>query len=232
MEDNICARIRSELISLSDEKYRGFSSALMPNVDKERVIGIRIPRLRAYAKQICKEKDICEFMSDLPHAYFEENNLHAFLIEQIKDYGECVRALDIFLPYVDNWATCDSMRPKIFKAHKSELICDIRRWMRSEHPYTVRFGIGMLMIHFLGENFKTEYADEVASVRSDEYYVNMMIAWYFATALSTNWDDVIAYVEGGRLSQWINNKTIQKACESYRINAEQKAYLKTQKRQK
>ena len=227
---NACSKIRSELLSLADIRYRDFSSALMPSVDKARVIGIRIPVLRKYAKALYKSTDGDVFMSDLPHAYFEENNLHAFLICRINDYGECIRRLDAFLPYVDNWATCDSMRPSVFKTHTSELIGDIFRWMSSEHPYTVRFGIEMLMIHFLGDRFKTEYADAVACVRSGDYYVNMMIAWYFATALATNWDDVIPYVEDGRLYGMTHNKTIQKAVESFRIDAERKAYLKTLKR--
>lgn len=229
-EKSICIEIREQLRSLSEEKYRSFSASLMPSVDAETVIGVRIPILRAYARSIFKDERALDFMRELPHKYFEENNLHAFLICQIKDYGECVCELDRFLPYVDNWATCDSMRPRAFKAHKSELIADIRRWMRSEHPYTVRFGIEMLMVHFLGEHFKREYADAVADIRSNEYYVNMMIAWYFATALATNWDEVLPYVEGGRLSDLTHNKTIQKAVESYRIDAERKAYLRTLKR--
>ena len=225
-EMNILAGIRSELLSLGEEKYREFSSGLMPTVDKSRVIGIRIPALRAYAKRIGKRDGISEFLCALPHEYFEENNLHAFLISQINDYGECVRELDRFLPYVDNWATCDSLRPACFKAHKSELIDDIGRWISSEHSYTVRFGIEMLMVHFLGEDFKGEYADKVAAIVSDEYYVNMMIAWYFATALAKNWDGVITYVEDRRLPEQTHNKTIQKAVESYRITEEQKNYLR------
>jgi 3-methyladenine DNA glycosylase AlkD len=169
-------------------------------------------------------------MSELPHAYFEENNLHAFFIEQISDYGECIGAIDRFLPYVDNWSTCDSLRPRVFNTHRTELISDIRCWICSEHSYTVRFGIEMLMVHFLGDNFRTEYADAVVSVRSDEYYVNMMIAWYFATALAKNWDDTVRYIEEDTLSEWVHNRTIQKARESYRITPEQKAYLKTLKR--
>lgn len=229
-ENSICIEIREQLRSLSEENYRRFSASLMPSVDAETVIGVRIPILRTYARHIFKDERALDFMRELPHKYFEENNLHAFLVCQIKDYGECVRELDRFLPYVDNWATCDSMRPRVFKSHKSELLADIRRWICSEHPYTVRFGIEMLMIHFLGDGFKTEYADAVADIRSDEYYVNMMIAWYFATALATNWDEVIPYVEGGRLSDLTHNKTIQKAVESYRIDAEGKAYLRTLKR--
>lgn len=229
-ENNLCAEIRAELLSLADTDYRSFSLSLMPTVEKNSVIGIRIPVLRKYAKQINNSMDRDRFMQDLPHAYFEENNLHAFLIEQIADYGECIRALDLFLPYVDNWATCDSMRPRVFKSHKSELLADIRRWMRSKHPYTVRFGIEMLMIHFLGDGFKTEYADAVADIRSDEYYVNMMIAWYFATALATNYSDAIRYIEEDRLSDLVHNKAIQKVLESYRITDRQKEYLRKYRR--
>lgn len=232
MKTNTCREIREELILLGEEKYRDFSVMLIPAVKKESIIGIRIPALRAYANRIYKDAQASEFMRDLPHVYFEENNLHAFLIEKIGDYGECIKELDLFLPYVDNWSTCDSMRPRIFASHKSELIYDIRRWISSEHSYTIRFGIEMLMVHFLGDAFKTEYADAVADIRSDEYYVNMMIAWYFATALAKNWDEAVKYIEKGRLSDWVHNKAIGKATESYRITSDQKAYLRTLKRQR
>lgn len=227
---DIREEIRRGLLSARDEKYRKFSAGLIPTVAYDSIIGIRIPYLRAYARRLFRDKDVSAFMSELPHAYFEENNLHAFFIEQISDYGECIGAIDLFLPYVDNWSTCDSLRPRVFNTHRTELISDIRRWICSEHSYTVRFGIEMLMVHFLGDNFRTEYADAVASVRSDEYYVNMMIAWYFATALAKNWDDTVRYIEEDTLSEWVHNRTIQKARESYRITPEQKAYLKTLKR--
>ena len=227
---SIALRIREELLSLADEQYRSFSSALIPTVDKNKVIGIRIPTLRKYAARLSKTAEAASFMNGLPHAYLEENHLHAFLLERINDYGECVRELDRFLPYVDNWSTCDSMRPKVFKAHRTELMADVRRWLRSDHPYTVRFAVEMMMVYFLGNAFSAECAELAASVVSDEYYVNMMIAWYFATALAKNWDDVISYIEDGRLPLWVHNKTIQKAIESNRVSSEGKAYLKELKR--
>lgn len=221
--------IEEKLFSMKDEEYQRFHSALMPTVESERVIGVRTPMLRRYAAEIAKTPLAEEFLSVLPHKYYEENNLHAFLLEKIKDYDEAVRETDRFLPYVDNWATCDSMVPKIFSKHPDELLEKIRCWLSSDKTYTVRYGIGMLMRYYLDERFLTEYADMVANIKSEEYYINMMVAWYFATALAKQYDVAVKYIENCTLSPWIHNKTIQKACESYRVSDDKKQYLKTLK---
>ncbi len=222
--------IENTLFQLQDEKYRTFQAKLMPTVAAETVIGVRTPELRKFAKQLAKQEDIADFLQALPHRYFEENQLHGFIVSEIKDFGLCITEVCRFLPYVDNWATCDQMSPKIFKKHRPELLTYIRDWIASDKTYTVRFGIGMLMTHFLDEDFETEYPEMVAAIRSEEYYVNMMIAWYFATALAKQYDSILPYLENRRLEPWTHNKTIQKAVESYRITAEQKAYLKKLKR--
>ncbi|WP_036611137.1 DNA alkylation repair protein [Oribacterium sp. P6A1] len=221
--------IRNELFKLQDIKYRDFQSRLIPNIDPETVIGVRTPALRKMAKALSKKEDIKDFLGELPHRYFDENQLHAFLISEIKDYDECLQELKRFLPYIDNWATCDQLSPKVFKKHRGELFSEIKNWLRSEETYTVRFGIGMLMEHFLDEEFDVSYAGLVAEIRSEEYYVNMMTAWYFATALAKQYDDILPFIENNRLDAWTHNKTIQKAVESYRITEEQKIYLKSLK---
>ena len=221
--------VRDELFSMQDEGYRDFHSKLMPTVDKDCVIGVRTPNLRKYAKRFAATQEAAVFMEILPHKYYEENNLHAFLIEQIKDYKECVKALDRFLPYVDNWATCDLMSPKIFKKNHKELVADIRRWIVSEYTYEVRYAIGMLLKFYLDDDFLPEYPQMVAQIHSGEYYINMMIAWYFATALAKQYEAVIPYIEERRLDVWIHNKTIQKAIESHQISDEKKRYLKSLK---
>ena len=217
------------LLALQDLKYKKFHSKLMPTISPEVIIGVRTPDIRKLAKQIAGSEEAEEFLRTLPHTYYEENNLHGCLIESMKDFDACVDALEKFLPYVDNWATCDLMTPKIFKKHTDELLVEIKRWIASEHTYTIRFGIEMLMIFYLDENFKTEYSDMVAAVHSEEYYVNMMIAWYFATALAKQYDAVLPYLTEHRLDVWTHNKTIQKAVESYRITDEQKVELKNLK---
>ncbi len=224
--------IQDLLFSLQDEKYREFHSKLIPTIDPDKIIGVRTPVLRKQVKELAKRPDIYEYMMSLPHTYYEENNLHAFLIEQIKDYEECVRRLEEFLPYVDNWATCDSMTPKVFKKHKGELLEKISVWLASDHVYTIRFGIEMLMKSYLDEDFDERYLEWVAAVRSEEYYVNMMIAWYFATALAKQYEATLPYIVESRLADWTHNKAIQKAVESYRITPEQKVYLKSLKRKK
>ena len=224
--------IQDLLFSLQDEKYREFHSKLIPTIDPDKIIGVRTPVLRKQVKELAKRPDIHEYMMTLPHTYYEENNLHAFLIEQIKDYEECVRRLEEFLPYVDNWATCDSMTPKVFKKHKGELLEKISVWLASDHVYTIRFGIEMLMKFYLDEDFDERYLEWVAAVRSEEYYVNMMIAWYFATALAKQYEATLPYIVESRLADWTHNKAIQKAVESYRITPEQKVYLKSLKRKK
>ena len=221
--------IQSRLFALKDDKYRDFTAALIPTVQKERVIGVRTPALRKLAKEIYKRGDAEDFLRALPHEYYEEDNLHAFLIEEIKDFSSCLEALERFLPYVDNWATCDGMRPKVFKKHKAELLGKIREWIKYEHCYTCRFGIGMLMCHFLDEDFKEEYL-EWAITDSEEYYVRMMTAWFFATALAKQYEAALPYIEEGRLEKWTHNKAIQKAIESFRVNTEYKTYLKVLKR--
>ena len=215
--------IREKLLSMSEEKYGDFSAKLMPTVKRSAVIGIRTPLLRTFARSLC---DYDDFLCDLPHKYFEENNLHAFLIEKIGELDVLLKTLDEFLPYVDNWATCDSMNPKLFAKHRKELLPVIYGYLSSEHTYTVRYGIGLLMRHFLGDFFKAEYADRVATITHEDYYVKMMVAWYFATALAHNYEDVIPYLEQRRLAPETHRKAIQKALESFRISKEQKEYLK------
>ena len=223
------ARVRARLSEMQDLKYRDFSAKLTPTVPPERIIGVRTPALRKYAAELSKTEDASAFMAALPHAYHEENSLHGFLIERIADYDACVAALDAFLPYVDNWATCDLMSPKCFRRNLPRLIGEIRRWMASEQTYTIRFGMEMLMRYYLDEAFDPAYLDLVAGVRSEEYYVNMMIAWFFATALAKQWDATLPYIENCRLDVWTHNKAIQKAVESFRIPEDRKILLRTQK---
>ncbi len=221
--------IRNKLFELQDIKYRDFCSKLLPTVKRETIIGIKTPQLRILAKELYIHPDINEFLNDLPHKYYEENNLHAFLIEQIRDYDLCMLKLNCFLPYIDNWGTCDSLRPKVFKNNTQKLIKEIRKWVSSKETYTVRFGIEMLMCFYLDENFILEYVEMVSKIKSNEYYINMMIAWYFATALAKQYDKVIPYFEMKKLQQWTHNKAIQKARESFRITKKQKEYLNTLK---
>lgn len=218
--------IQKHLFELQDMAYRDFHSRLMPGIDKETIIGIRVPVLRKYAKSIAGTELSEKFIKELPHRYYEENNLHMMLITGIKDYDRCISEIERFLPYIDNWATCDFPAPKCFEKHKKELLPFIKRWIDSGETYMVRFGIGMLMRLYLDTDFDPEYVRIVAEVKSDEYYVNMMIAWYMATALAKQWDVVIPYIEEHRMPDWVHRKTIQKAVESYRITDEQKRYLK------
>ena len=214
------------LFSMADEKYRDFQSGLMPTVPKEKIIGIRTPVLRKFAKEFSETPQAEEFLKNLPHYYYEENNLHAFLLEFITDYEKAAEKVTEFLPFVDNWATCDSMSPKIFRKHKAELPEQIEKWLLAEDTYSVRFGIKMLMEHFLGEDFRPEYPERVAEIKSEEYYIRMMQAWYFATALAKQYDSVLPFIRERKLERWTHNKAIQKAAESYRITDEQKAYLR------
>ena len=219
-------KIRAELLSLQDLEYKNFHSKLMPTVNPEAIIGIRMPILRKYAKSLAKTADADEFLKILPHKYYEENNLHSLLIEPIKDYDKAISLTDEFLPYIDNWATCDLMSPKIFARHTDELFIKINEWINSEQTYTVRYGLGMLMRYFLDEKFEENHLELASKIISDEYYINMMIAWYMATALAKQWDAAIPYIQEHRLSEWVHRKSIQKAVESYRITPEQKDYLK------
>lgn len=223
----VIEKVQAELFEMQDLTYRDFHAKLMPTIDKETVIGVRTPMLRAYAKKFGKTADAVTFLEVLPHKYYEENNLHGLLIEQIKDYPACIAAIERFLPYVDNWATCDMIALRTMKKHLDVFIQEVYRWMASDHPYIVRFGIGMLMRYYLNEQFKPEYPEKVAKIKSDEYYVNMMRAWYFATALAKQYDQILPYLEEKKLDTWTHNKTIQKAVESYRITPEQKRYLRT-----
>ena len=227
MNKSKLALLHKSLFSMQDLKYRDFNASLIPTVDKETVIGIRTPILRKFAKEFGKTEDAKAFLSVLPHCYFEENNLHAFLIEQITDYNEVVSALDSFLPYVDNWASCDCMNPKVLGKHPEKLVKKAYEWTADNRTYVKRYGIGILMRYFLDDNFKMEHLDTVSRIRSDEYYVNMMVAWYFATALAKQYESTLPYIEEHRLDTWTHNKAIQKAIESYRISDEIKKYLKT-----
>lgn len=219
--------IEGRLFELRDPGYREFHSRLMPTIDKETIIGVRTPQLRKLAKEFGRMPEAAEFLKKLPHRYYEENNLHGLLIETIRDYEECLQAVNVFLPYIDNWATCDMLSPKVFGRHLAELLPQVKAWIDSGKTYTVRFGIGMLMRFYLDEEFSVDYARLVADVKSDEYYVNMMVAWYFATALAKQYEAVLPFLEQHYLTKWTHNKTIQKAVESYRITDEQKVYLKT-----
>ena len=222
--------IINELFKLQDKEYAIFQSKLTPSVEKNKFIGVRVPDVRNLAKQYIKDEESQEFLNSLPHEYYDENMLHGLLVSEIKDYEICIKEVDRFLPYVDNWAVCDIMSPRIFKKHKDRLIIKIKEWSKSNHTYTCRFGIEMLMSYYLDEDFKEEYLKIPTEIHSDEYYVKMMIAWFFATALAKQWDATIPYIEDDKLDKWIHNKTIQKARESYRITENQKEYLKTLKR--
>ena len=200
---------------------------LIPTVDSNNIIGVRTPELRDFAKKLVKDNSYISFLDSLPHKYFDENQLHAFIISELKDYDECIRYINRFLPYVDNWATCDQMSPKVFKKNHDSLLNQIKVWVKSKKTYTIRFGIGMLMQHYLDDDFKPEYLKLVSSIKSNEYYVNMMISWYFATALTKQYEFAISFIENQKLDIWTNNKAIQKAIERYRITSEQKEYLKT-----
>lgn len=219
--------LQKQLFELQDLKYRDFHSKLLPGIDKEKIIGIRTPQLRKFAKEFAKTKEADLFLQDLPHTYYEENNLHMMLVSWMKDYGACLKEVRRFLPYIDNWATCDLPLPKCFEKHKTELLPEIQSWIMDTHTYTIRYGIGVLMRLYLDEAFLPEFPELVAQVRSEEYYVNMMIAWYMSTALAKQWETIIPYIEQKKLPEWVHRKTIQKAVESYRITPEQKAYLKT-----
>lgn len=226
-KESVIKNVQRELFEMQDLKYRDFHAKLMPTVNKDTVIGVRTPELRKFAKEYGKTEEAKIFLQVLPHQYYEENNLHGLLIEQIKDYDQCIEELERFLPYIDNWATCDLLAVRTVKKHLDLFIKEIYRWMESEHTYTIRFGINMLMRYYLEDEFKPEYPEKVMAVRSEEYYVNMMRAWYFATALAKQYEKILPFLEEHRMDVWTHNKTIQKATESYRITPEQKEYLRT-----
>ncbi len=221
--------IQTELFKLQDKEYREFHAKLMPTVDKELIIGIRTPILRKFASSITNTDDAKKFLENLPHKYYEENNLHAFLIEKEKDFEKAVFETEKFLPHIDNWATCDGFMPKVFAKNADNLLPKIKLWIKSDKPYTVRYAMLLLMKLYLDEHFKKEYLDMVASIKFEHYYVKMMQAWYFATALTKQYDSAIKYIENKKLDVWVHNKTIQKAVESYRIDKETKRYLKSLK---
>lgn len=187
--------LQRSLFELQDLKYRDFQSKLLPKTEKEKIIGVRTPILRKFAKEFAQTKEAQKFLQELPHQYYEENNLHLMLVTQIRDYKKCLKEVTQFLPYIDNWATCDLPLPKCFEKHKAELIVDVKNWIASNDTYTIRYGIGVLLRLYLAEDFKDEYPKLVSAVISDEYYVNMMIAWYFATALAKQWEAVIGYLK-------------------------------------
>ncbi|EDM97820.1 hypothetical protein BACCAP_04295 [Pseudoflavonifractor capillosus ATCC 29799] len=218
--------IQEKLFALQDLNYRQFQAKLMPTVDPEQIIGVRMPALRKLAKELKGTAEAEAFLAALPHRYYDENNLHGLLLCARSGYEETVAGLEIFLPHVDNWATCDLLSPRAFRSHPPQLPGQLRRWLDSGDTYTVRFGLEMLMSFYLDECFRPEYLDWAAEVKSEEYYVRMMVAWYFATALAKQYDAALPYLTSRRLEQWTHNKTIQKAVESYRITPEQKDALR------
>lgn len=222
--------IREELLSMQDLNYRDFSCRLMPGVPEETIIGVRTPQIRKLAARLKGTPEGEDFLNRLPHLYYEENNLHGFLIEHIGNFDRAVSRMEEFFPYINNWATCDSVSPKVFGRHPEALDCKIQQWMESDHLYTVRYAIGMRMRYFLEEHFTRETMDAVAAVTSDEYYVKMMVAWYFATALAKQYDQALSVLLEARLPVWTHNKAIQKAIESYRVPEDRKLYLRTLKR--
>lgn len=223
---SICSEIQERLFSLKDEKYAAFQAKLMPGVDTNKIIGVRTPELRKLAKEYKKHPEIEEFLNDLPHEYYDERNLHGFIISECKDYDQTLQYLDEFLPHVDNWATCDLLSPKVFKKNHEKLSKDVATWVDSDAIYTKRFGIEMIMSHFLDQDFMPEWLPKIAAIRSEEYYINMMVAWFFTTALAKQWESVIPFIEKQTMDRWTHNKTIQKAIESNRITDEQKMYLR------
>lgn len=221
--------LQEKLFELKDEKYADFQAGLTPGVVREQIIGVRIPKIRALAREVARTDEANDFLNTLPHKYYDENMLHSVLLSGIKDYEECLSKIEAFLPYVNNWATCDTLLPKVFGKHKDDILVKIREWAKSSHTFTCRFGIHMLMNYYLDADFKEEYLEIPAAIHSDEYYIKMMNAWYYATALAKQWDATIKIIEEKRLDAWVHNKSIQKARESYRITDEQKEYLKSLK---
>ncbi len=218
--------MKAILFNNQDLGYKEFQQKLMPTINPDTVIGVRTPVLKKIAKEYFGSEAQKSFINSLPHEYYEQNNLHAFFIAEIKDFDACIKEVENFLPYIDNWATCDGLRPKCFKKNTDKLLPYIEKWLKSEYTYTVRFAMEMLMVYFLDDLFSEDYPEMVASVKSEEYYIKMMQAWYFATALAKQWDSVLPYVAENRLSLWVHNKSIQKAIESYRITDEQKDVLR------
>ncbi|MGP1489298.1 MAG: DNA alkylation repair protein [Peptoanaerobacter stomatis] len=218
-----------QLFELQDLSYKDFHKKLIPNIDEDNIIGVRTPVLRKFAKEFAKSELKDEFLNSLPHKYYDENNLHAFVIEAIKDYDECINKIDEFLPYIDNWATCDSLSPKIFKKHKKEVYDKIKIWIKSDKTYTVRFAIVTLLANYLDDDFEEEMLTLVTDIKSEEYYINMAIAWYVSMALVKQYDSTIKLIQSKKLDKFTHNKSIQKAIESYRVDDDKKKYLRTLK---
>ena len=223
-------KIEQDLFALQDLKYRDFQAKLIPNISKQTIIGVRAPALKNYAKQIIKAGVYSDFLNNLPHTYLEENALHSCIVNNIKDFSICIKEVERFLPYIDNWAICDGLSPKCFHKNTDELLVNIKKWLKSKKEYTMRFAIGMLMQHYLDENFKEKYLLLVAGIKREEYYIKMMQAWFFATSLAKQYEQTIIILQNNQLEKWTHNKTIQKSIESYRITDEQKAYLKSLRR--
>lgn len=228
--DHATALIQDKLFALQDSAYRDFTAKLNPAISPDIIIGVRMPALKALAKELTGTPEAAAFLAALPHRYFEENNLHAFLINNIRGFDTALERIEAFLPYVDNWATCDTLSPKAFAKNPERALPAVERWLGSDHTYTVRYGVKCLMNYFLNDLFRTEYADMVAAVTSGEYYINMMRAWYFATALAKQYEAIVPYIEQRCLDPWTHNKAIRKAVESYRVTNEHKAYLRTLRR--
>lgn len=219
--------LQQNLFGMRDAAYAAFIAKLTPGFPPSHFIGVRVPLLRTIARSFAKEEAASQrFLSHLPHSYYEEDMLHGMLISLVKDYDRCLDLTDRFLPYVDNWAVCDTLSPKVFAKHKAQLLENILRWSSSSHTYTCRFGLRMLMTHFLDDSFSADFLEIPAAIRSEEYYVKMMVAWFFATALAKQWEATLPYLENRQLDPWTHRKTIQKAIESYRIPPERKDYLR------
>lgn len=215
------------LTEVKDDDYRKFQAKLVPNIPPETILGVRTPQMRKIAKEVYESDYRDEFLNDLPHKYYEENLIHFFVLALIKDFDECVKRVEIFLPYVDCWPVSDQATPKSFKKNHQKLLPYIKKWISSQHVYTARFGLRMLMNEFLGEDFKEEYLELAACKTGEDYYLKMMIAWFFATALAKRYDESVKYIENRRLDDWTHKKAIQKAVESYRVSDEHKKYLKS-----
>lgn len=224
--------VQRQLFAIQDLGYKEFHAKLIPTVKPEVVIGVRTPQLRKFAAQFAKQPEAEQFLKELPHTYYEENNLHGFIVERIKDYEKAMEETERFLPYIDNWATCDMFAPKIFLKHREEVYQKALVWLESDKTYTIRYGIGILMSNYLDDWFCPEMAERVAGIQSKEYYVNMMIAWYMATALAKQEETILPYIKENRLDTWVHNKTIQKAIESRRISTELKEELRAMRRKK
>ena len=222
--------ITQKLISMQDEKYRDFTSKLIPNIEKKSMIGVRLPQVKKLAKEMYKSGEYDNFLNSLPHTYFEEYHLHCYIISEIKNFEYFIEELEKVLPFIDNWSVCDSLRPKCFVKNKEKALVYIKMWLKSEHVYTKRFAIEMLMVHFLNDDFKHEYLEFVSGVQGEDYYLKMMVAWYFATALAKQYEATLPYIENRLIKdKWTHNKAIQKALESYRVSEEHKAYLRNLK---